>query len=338
MMSRVSNLIVNKKDLKMRFNLNKAARVAGIFFALNAIAMTANASCGGAFCSLNTDSGVQGSWLKTGFRLDVRAEFINLDQLRHGTDKVGPAGDVNEHDEIRTLNRNVVTTLDWNINQDWGLTLRAPFVNRAHQHIFNADNGLGGTDPEVEKWDFSGLGDIQALARYNAYSDGRSNAGIRFGLKLPTGSINKHNRVEDAERTLQPGTGSTDTLLGAYYNQRRGAFSWFVQGMWEQVVIERDHYKPGTKFGLDAGLSYQATPDLNLLMQLNLQHKAKDSGANAEPADSGGRSVNLSPGFSYRVATGTQVYGFIQKPIYQYVNGAQLTADWSVAFGLSSQF
>jgi hypothetical protein len=86
------------------------------------------------------------------------------------------------------------------------------------------------------------------------------------------------------------------------------------------------------------GLSYSATPDLNLLLQLNLQHKAKDSGANAEPADSGGRSINLSPGFSYRVTTGTQVYGFLQKPIYQRVNGMQLTADWSVAFGISTAF
>lgn len=310
--------------------------------AINLNITTAQASCGGAFCSLNTDSGVQGSWSKPGVRLDVRAEFIDLDQLRHGTDKVGPAGEVGEHDEVRTINRNILATLDWNINQDWGLTLRAPFVDRAHKHIFNADNNAGGTDPELEKWDFSGIGDVQALARYNFFSDGSGsdshNAGIRFGLKLPTGSINKRNAEEVAERTLQPGTGSTDSLLGVYYNQHHGALSWFVQGMWQQVLHERDDFKPGTKLGVDTGLSYQATPDLSLLLQLNLQHKAKDSGANAEPADSGGRSVNLSPGFSYRVATGTQVYGFVQKPIYQYVNGAQLTADWSVAFGLTTQF
>ena len=182
------------------------------------------------------------------------------------------------------------------------------------------------------------MSDIKALARYNVFSDGVSNAGIRFGLKLPTGSINKHNLDEDAERTLQPGTGSTDMLMGVYYNQHHGIFSWFVQGMWQKVVHERDDYKPGTKLGLDTGISYQATPDLSLLLQLNLQHKDKDTGANADPADSGGHSVNLSPGFSYRLATGAQIYGFIQKPIYQYVNGAQLSADWSVVLGLSSQF
>lgn len=305
----------------------------GLFSCLLLPGLAAQASCGGAFCSLNTDAGVQGTWDKRGIRLDVRAEFIDLDQLRHGSDKAGPAGEVGEHDEVRTLNRNFLASLDWNIDQDWGLTLRVPVVNRAHQHVFNDVSG-----PEVEKWDFSGLGDIQALARYNFYRDETSNAGVQFGLKLPTGSISKRNSEELAERTLQPGSGSTDTLIGAYYNKRIDHISWFVQGMWQQTVHERDDFRPGCKLGLDTGLSYSATPDLNLMLQLNLQHKSRDSGVNAEPQDSGSYSVNLSPGFSYRITSGTQVYGFVQKPIYQYVNGAQLTADLSVALGVSIQF
>jgi hypothetical protein len=31
-------------------------------------------------------------------------------------------------------------------------------------------------------------------------------------------------------------------------------------------------------------------------------------------------------------------YGFVQLPLYQYVNGVQLTADWAVAAGLSWRF
>ena len=305
---------------------------------LSLVNYSAHASCGGAFCNLSTDWDVQGIASKPGIRLDVRAEFIDLDQLRHGTDKAKPAGKVDEHDEVRTINRNLLTTLDWNINPTWGVTFKVPLVSRAHKHIFNADDGLGGTDPEVEKWNFSGLGDVQAIARYRFYSDKDSNAGLRFGLKLPTGSIHKSNSIEDAERTLQPGSGSLDTLLGAYYNYHTGNIAWFAQGMWQQSVHERDDFKPGRKLSADLGMSYSATPDLNLLLQLNLQHKAKDSGVNAEPVDSGGHSINLSPGFSYRIASGTQVYGFLQKPIYQYVNGAQLTADWSIAFGVNAAF
>ncbi len=302
------------------------------------VPLAAQASCGGAFCNLSTDWDIQGIASKPGIRLDVRAEFINLDQLRHGTHTVAPAGEVNEHDEVHTLNRNLLTTLDWNINPDWGVTFKVPLLSRAHKHIFNADNGAGGTDPELEKWNFSGIGDVQAIARYRFFSSKDSNAGIRFGLKLPTGSIHKKNSEEEAERTLQPGSGSVDSLLGAYYNRHDGNIGWFAQGTWQQTLYQRNDFRAGTKLSADVGLSYSATPDLSLMLQLNALHKFKDSGANAEPADSGSSTLSLSPGLSYRVTTGTQVYGFLQKPIYQYVNGAQLTADWSVAFGVNTSF
>ncbi len=300
--------------------------------------LAAQASCGGAFCSLSTDWDIQGVASKPGVRLDIRAEFIDLDQLRSGTHKVAPAGEVGEHDEVRTINRNLLTTLDWNINADWGMTFKVPFISRAHNHIFNKDDGLGGTDPEVENWNFSGIGDVQALARYRFYNDEHANAGVRFGLKLPTGSIHERNSEEEAERTLQPGSGSVDSLLGAYYNHHDGNLGWFAQGMWQQMVSDRDNFKPGRKLSADVGISYNATPDLSLMLQLNLQHKSRDSGANAEPADSGSRTVSISPGLSYRITPAVQVYGFVQKPLYQNMNGAQLTPDWSAALGINTAF
>ena len=307
-------------------------------FALLLSPLAVQASCGGVFCSLSTDWDIQGVASKRGVRLDIRAEFIDLDQLRSGTHKAAPAGEVGEHDEVRTINRNLLATLDWNINADWGITFKVPFVSRAHNHIFNKDDGFGGVDPETENWNFSGIGDVQALARYRFYNDEHANAGVRFGLKLPTGSIHKRNSEEEAERTLQPGSGSTDSLLGAYYNHHDGNLGWFAQGMWQQTISDRDNFKPSRKLGADIGMSYNATPDLSLMLQLNLQHKSRDSGANAEPADSGSRTVSISPGLSYRITPAVQVYGFVQKPIYQYMNGAQLTADWSIALGLSTQF
>src|SRR3546814_1083114 len=44
--------------------------------------------------------------------------------------------------------------------------------------------------------------------------------GLNFGLKLPTGSFRvKNDEGAVAERSLQPGTGTVDGLLGAYYQQ-----------------------------------------------------------------------------------------------------------------------
>lgn len=299
---------------------------------------TVFASCGSAFCNLNTDWDIQSVATKSGVRLDLRAEYIKQDELRNGTHKTKPASEVGEHDEIRTINRNYLATLDWNINEDWGLTFKIPLIDRSHQHTFNADDGAGGVDPELEKWSFSGLGDIQTIGRYRFYHDANSNAGIRLGLKLPTGDIHKSSAEEDAERSLQPGTGSVDTLLGAYYNYHTGDLNWFAQGMWQQAVHERDNFKLGRKLNADVGVSYSATLDLSLMLQLNAQHKSHDIGANAEPADSGSSTLSLSPGLSYRITDNTHIYGFVQTPIYQYVRGTQLNSDWSAAVGINMSF
>ena len=43
--------------------------------------------------------------------------------------------------------------------------------------------------------------------------------GLSFGLKLPTGEFDVRNAMGAlAERSLQPGTGTTDLLLGAFYS------------------------------------------------------------------------------------------------------------------------
>ena len=297
------------------------------------------AHCGGAFCTINTNWDVQGMWDKPGVRLDLRAEFIDLDQLHKGSHDTHPAGIVDTHDETRTINRNFIATLDWSMSPQWGVTLRAPLVNRAHNHIHNMDDGVGGVEHEVESWNFTEVGDLQAVARYAFHQDADGDAGVRFGLKLPTGDIHqKNNAGELAERSLQPGTGSTDSLLGAYYHGRLHGAGWFIQGMWQQTLNERDNFKPGRQLSLDVGMNYAVTSKLSLLMQANALHKSKDTGMNAEPDDSGSQSVFLSPGVSYRILPTVQVYGFLQKPIYQHVNGTQLTADWSAALGLSTQF
>ncbi len=310
-----------------------------VFAAISCAPLLADASCGSAFCNLNTDWDIQSVSVKQGVRLDLRAEYIKQDALRHGTHQTQPAGVVDEHDEVRTINRNYLATVDWNINEDWGITFKLPFISRSHEHIFNLDNVLCGFYPELEQWNFSGIGDIQTTARYRFYHDERSNAGVRFGLKLPTGDIREKNSAgEQAERSLQPGTGSVDTILGAYYNYHEGNIGWFAQGAWQQAINERDHFKPGYKVNADLGVSYSATPDLSLMLQLNLQHKSNDTGSNAEPTESGGHSLGLSPGISYRITDNTHVYGFVQTPIYQFVRGTQLTSDWSAAVGVSTSF
>ena len=86
------------------------------------------------------------------------------------------------------------------------------------------------------------------------------------------------------------------------------------------------------------GYRYSATDRLTLMLQLNALYKDRDKGDEAEPDDSGGKFVFVSPGLSYVVVKNVQLYGFVQLPVYQYVNGVQLTADWAAVAGISTRF
>lgn len=91
-------------------------------------------------------------------------------------------------------------------------------------------------------------------------------------------------------------------------------------------------------FGADMGGRYAFNSAFSATLQLNAQLRLRDKGSNAEPEDSGGRFVHLSPGLIYAFTPDTQVYAFAQFPVYAHVNGVQLTASRNFAVGLSQRF
>jgi hypothetical protein len=309
--------------------------------ALAALHGPASASCGAAFCMVNTNWNLQGMAAEPGWRLDLRYEFINQDQPMAGDSKIGVGQIRHHHDEVKTINRNYVGTLDYTFNDRWGVAVTAPVLDRFHTHIHNHAGGQ-----LSEQWDFTRVGDVRVLGRYQLRSENTEAArlsfyGLNFGVKLPTGTRTVSNGDGDrAERSLQPGTGTTDLLIGGNYSQvlPQADSSWFIQGLLQQPLNTSDNYRPGRRFTLDAGYRYEATSRVGLMLQVNGLHRQRDSGSQGEPADSGGYAVYLSPGASYAVTKGLQVYGFIQLPVYQYVSGVQLTADWSAVIGISTRF
>lgn len=315
-----------------KFRLPAGVLAVSVLLLTAATPHAARASCGATFCSVNTQGETQGAWTEPGLRLSLRYEYIDQDQLRAGAKKVEPAGVPGTEDELRTLNRNIQVGMDYTFNPAWAVSAQVPVVQHDHRHVHND------APPEYEIWNLASLGDLRLSGRYQKALSSDDTVGIQFGLKLPTGKFdetNDHGLL--AERSLQPGSGTTDTLLGIYsYHRLAGATTTlFVQGLWQRPVNERDDYRPGQQLSLDAGLRYALTRNLNAQLQLNLLWKDRDRGLNAEPDDSGGRSAFLSPGASYALTTAVQLYGFVQLPLYQYVNGTQLTADWSAVAGIS---
>jgi len=302
---------------------------------------TALASCGSAFCSINTDWNLQGAWTEPGARLDLRYEYINQDQPMSGSEKV-PVGRIpRHHDEVSTVNRNWLGTFDYALNATWGASITVPVVDREHFHIHNHG---GGQIPE--SWDFTEPGDVRVLGRYQFPAQQGADHqldffGLNFGLKLPTGKFDVANADgEKAERTLQPGSGTTDLLLGAYFRQSLPLenLSWFAQGLVQAALDTRDEFRPGKRLTLDLGVRYELSQDTGLILQLNSVFRGRDGGAEAEPEDSGGTFLFATSGISYSLTKDVQVYGFAQVPVYQYVNGVQLVANRAFVLGISGRF
>jgi len=101
----------------------------GLALPLLLLPMAAAASCGSAFCTINTDWDTQTPWQENATRLDLRMEMIHQNQLRSGTDKTTAAGVTGEHDEIKTLNRNMVASVSHAFSSSLGVTLQAPLVS-----------------------------------------------------------------------------------------------------------------------------------------------------------------------------------------------------------------
>lgn len=297
----------------------------------------AAATCGAEFCSINTDWDVQAPLTEAGTRVDLRFEYIDQDQPRSGRHEVGVGELPRHHDEERTVNRNYILAVDHKFNSNWGIGVTVPLVDRDHRHIHNH---MGAQVPEA--WDFTELGDIRVVGRYQVLGNNPENSyGALAGLKLPTGEFDLRNdEGAVAERSLQPGTGTTDAIVGAFYHDVAPWHdsTWFAQALYQQPLNERDDYKPGYQLHLDLGTAYQATDRLALLLQLNGSWKGRDSGDEAERGDSGSWKVAVSPGASYAVGERVSLYGFVQLPLYQYVNGVQLTADWALVLGVSARF
>lgn len=168
-----------------------------------------------------------------------------------------------------------------------------------------------------------------------------ASSGLVFGLKLPTGKTNVTNGMGSlAERSLQPGTGTADLIVGAYYHQRLPAqdLSWFAQVQYQHALNQHDEFRPGAQLGADLGVRKALGDKLGALLQLNMVVKRRDSGNQAEPGETGSRQAFLSPGLNYAVADNAQVYGFYQQPIYRNVNGVQLVARHAFIVGLSGRF
>jgi hypothetical protein len=308
--------------------------------ALFACATTGALACSTCGCTLDADWATQGVTTRTGWTADLRFDFLDQDDLRSGTGRVDRGAiALPADDEIqqRTVNRDATLTLDRGIDQDWGVTVQLPWIRRYHTTIAEGDTGLSTSRSDS-------LGDARVIARYTGFSDALD-WGVQFGLKLPTGDSHGVDfssgpqTGEMLDRGLQPGTGSTDLLLGVFRFGTLGpSLDWFGQGQLQVPVAHDRAFRPGNAVSASAGVRWKGLGAVVPQAQLNVRHETRESGDASDEPNSGSTLAYFSPGATWTLTPQASVYVFGQVPVYQRVDGLQLEPKWSASAGVHFAF
>jgi len=312
-------------------------------------AVYACASCG---CSLSADWDSPGLASVTGFKLDIRYDYLNQNQLRSGSGTISPAAasqivNDNGNQEVEKFTKNDYLTvgLDYAFNPDWGVNVQLPYIVRSHSTAGSLSDD-GSTFAGQYDSHTSSVGDVKVIGRYQGLLPAH-NLSVLFGLKLATGSYTLTGTSTDPQnpgsapidRGLQPGTGTTDIILGAsYVDALTHDWNYMLQGLFQSALSARDDYRPGNGLNLNAGLRYTAIASFQPQLQLNVRHVLRDTGANADNVSTGGTLIYLSPGVNVPLGKQASVYGYTQLPILQHVNGVQLAPRFTASVGLRYAF
>jgi len=345
--------------------IRRVARLASAAGLFAPVAAHACATCG---CSLSADAAMGYSTMP-GWRISLDYSFINQNQLRHGTSAVSAtqAAAINDAGgsqevEKQTINRYYNLGLTYSPNSSWSLSTIVPIIDRSHTTYGNATSDQL-TPDNVSGVTASGLGDIKLIGTYQGFLPTR-NLGVQLGVKLPTGAYGGQNVVTGAtvgrpvffssgpnaaagqalDASLQPGTGSTDLLLGAYYYQPVSQnFDAFINGQFQAAMVHRlnevnQDFRPGNLLTVSTGLRYMANPKVVPQLQFNFTHKSSDQGALADTGNTGGSVLYLSPGVTVSVGEHVHMYAFLQKAIYSNLQGYQLFPRWTGNVGVTYAF
>lgn len=310
------------------------------FFALLCACCSSDGfACSACGCTLNSDWASQGLASSRGWRLDVRYDFFEQDQLREGSDAVSRKDfDFPNEREVQnyTINRNATFSVDYSPGKDWGVNVALPWFDRAHATVAEGDT-------EISTSHDRGIGDLRVLGRYSGF-DAQRSTGVLFGLKLPTGDTRDvfeggPRQGDIVDRGLQLGTGTTDLIAGIYhFDGLAPDWGWFAQALVQHPLDANDGFKPGDGLNLNLGLRYTAHATWVPQLQLNVRAERREQGVNADVENSGATLVYISPGITWNPTRRVALFAFVQAPIYQRVNGLQLEATQFASVGLHYHF
>lgn len=248
----------------------------------------------------------------------LQYDYVNQNQNWSGKNKA-PESD-NEDKKIRSD----YLTLggQYMFNRKWGFMAKVPYVNRQVKTFDHHEEVIDVTS-------HNSIGDIKLMTVYSGFADNMS-TGLTFGVKLPTGKTDQTAFSSDT----QIGSGSTDTLLGAYHFGKitsDNRWNYFTQVMWQHTASHRHQFNPGDELSGAIGTYYDlgnlgTSAKFSPMLQLTGTKKYENKSTDHHHQDSGYEKLFLAPGLEINFDR-IRLYGGAQFAVYQNISGNQLTAE-----------
>ncbi|MGA7873981.1 MAG: hypothetical protein WCA22_24080 [Candidatus Binatus sp.] len=229
-------------------------------------------------------------------------------------------------------------------NRDWGVMLEVPYWVRDYKGAYDGNNS------DIHWYQNNSIGDVRIQAMYTGLSEDMS-TGLLMGVKPPSGQWT----YPPYDRDTQIGTGSTDLLMGAYHlgtfptklgtlplTLMERPFNYFVQVNYDLPLWEQDQYTPGREVDGAVGAYYDfgkvgLLSELAPMLTFLASDRTRDTGNNANPANSGYTRLIVAPGGEIKLGI-IRAYADIEVPIFQNMRGYQITAPFATKLILSYSF
>jgi len=231
-------------------------------------------------------------------------------------------------------------TVAYGLKYNWTLGANLPFVERELKET---------VDGARRKRVSSGIGDLTLFTFYKFYQRDAfqysEQAAVFGALKLPTGRVDdRDSQGKRLAPKLQPGTGSTDFILGPIFTHRTSLrFAWHANLFYRINTEGTQDFRFGNKLthNLAAEYRFVIRPETSLILEINGEYAAKAEKDGHRKSGTGGYLLFLTPGIQGTVPYTERVLSWevaAQIPVVENLRGNQLSPGIRFVFGLRSLF
>jgi hypothetical protein len=188
----------------------------------------------------------------------------------------------------------------------------------------------------------AGVGDVTAMVKYrlNTALGRQPIFAVGGGVKLATGISDVRDQMGDLiPLMMQPGTGTTDPMLGAWASLKAAPWGYHGGVMYEFGGTNADqHLHHGNAIMSNWTAYYTATKRLAVLTEYNYSYMIRDNVAGVSQVNTGGTTMDLTPGVQYQLLATTDLLAAYQFPIDTHLNGTQMKPAASLILGVRQVF